>query len=124
MIQSIGYDETQPIRSKMFTKSIESAQKKVEGNNYDSRKSLLDYDNIVSEQRKIIYEKRNNVLDIENIQESVYLTFNDYIADYIESKLGQSNSFTKDDYQTITDYFNNNFLKYQKIEVQISKIRC
>ena len=117
MIQSIGYDETQPIRSKMFTKSIESAQKKVEGNNYDSRKSLLDYDNIVSEQRKIIYEKRNNVLDIENIQESVYLTFNDYIADYIESKLGQSNSFTKDDYQTITDYFNNNFLKYQKIEV-------
>ena len=52
----------------MFSKSVETAQKKVEGNNYDMRKTLLDYDNIVSEQRKIIYEKRNEILDTDDIQ--------------------------------------------------------
>ena len=75
MIQSVGYDETQPIRSKMFSKSVETAQKKVEGNNYDMRKTLLDYDNIVSEQRKIIYEKRNEILDTDDIHSLIIEIF-------------------------------------------------
>jgi len=117
MIQSIGYDETQPLRSKMFSKSIESAQKKVEGNNYDARKNLLDYDNIVSEQRKIIYERRNNLLEAEDTEEIIYLIINDYIRAYIESIIPQNNIITEEDYQKITDYFNNNLLKNNKIKI-------
>jgi preprotein translocase subunit SecA len=59
-VKSLGLDEMEQVRSKMFTKQVESAQKKVEGNNYDLRKNLLDYDNIVSEQRKIIYQISNS----------------------------------------------------------------
>ncbi|MDD2207865.1 MAG: preprotein translocase subunit SecA [Bacilli bacterium] len=117
MIQSIGYDETQPLRSKMFSKSIESAQKKVEGNNYDARKNLLDYDNIVSEQRKIIYERRNQLLDADDTEEIIYLIINDFIRGYIESVIPQNNIFTEEDYQKITDYFNNNLLKNNKIKI-------
>ena len=87
MIQNLGYDETMPIRSKMFSKSIESAQKKVEGNNYDMRKSLLDYDNIVSEQRKIVYKKRNEILDAENMTSISEDTLRDYADEFVDSHI-------------------------------------
>lgn len=61
----MGIDGDQAIRSKALTRSIESAQKKVEGNNFDYRKSLLDYDNVLNEQREIIYARRNEILDQE-----------------------------------------------------------
>ena len=60
MVMALGLVGDQAIRSKSLTKSIETAQKKVEGNNFDMRKNLLDYDNVVNEQRRIIYEQRNN----------------------------------------------------------------
>ena len=65
MLQSLGVDDDMAIRSKTLTKSIETAQKRVEGNNYDIRKSLLDYDNVLNEQREIIYNKRNEIIDNE-----------------------------------------------------------
>ncbi|MDD2505190.1 MAG: preprotein translocase subunit SecA [Bacilli bacterium] len=124
MIQSVGYDETQPLRSKMFSKSIESAQKKVEGNNYDMRKNLLDYDNIVSEQRKIIYEKRNYILDVIDTKETSYLTFNDFVANYIDNHISQSGELSNQDYKNITDYFNNNILKQNKLSLSnIEKLK-
>ena len=63
LVKNLGLDDIEQVRLGTVSRSIESAQKKVEGNNYDMRKNLLDYDNIVSEQRKIIYERRNEVLD-------------------------------------------------------------
>ena len=62
MLQSLGVDDDMAIRSKTLTKSIETAQKRVEGNNYDIRKSLLDYDNVLNEQREIVYAKRNVII--------------------------------------------------------------
>ena len=59
MIESLGITDDQCIRSKALTKSIETAQKKVEGNNFDMRKNLLDYDNVMNQQRDIIYSIRN-----------------------------------------------------------------
>ena len=101
MIQNIGYDETAPIRSKMFSKSIESAQKKVEGNNYDMRKSLLDYDNIVSEQRKIIYAKRNDILDAEDMTEISEDTIKDYVDDFVDSHIAPEGYLTEKDLEDI-----------------------
>ena len=85
MLISVGFSDEQAIRSKTFTKSIETAQRKVEGNNYDTRKSLLDYDNIMNEQREIIYEKRNEILDSDSIRQTILKTINNYITTLVES---------------------------------------
>ena len=115
MIQSLGYDETQPLRSKMFTRSIEGAQKKVEGNNYDSRKHLLDYDNIVSEQRKIVYERRNMILDTEDTEPLIHQTITDYVTGFIENYMAAEGRLVEEDYEAITTHFNN-ILRKSKIK--------
>ena len=117
MIQSMGYDDSMPLRSKMFSKSIESAQKKVEGNNYDMRKSLLDYDNIVSEQRKIIYKRRNEILDVEDVETLTIETFKDYIDAFVESYIAPEGYLTEKDLESICTKFNNDILKYEKITI-------
>ncbi len=118
MIQSVGYNDAEPIRSKMFSKSVESAQKKVEGNNYDMRKSLLDYDNIVSEQRKIIYARRNEILDSDDVEELTYETFNDYVDAFVDDHIAPEGFLTEKDLDDITAHFNNNILKKNKFKVE------
>ncbi len=110
MLQNLGMDD-QAIRSKTLTRSIESAQKKVEGNNYDIRKSLLDYDNVLNEQREIIYARRNEVLDMDSIHDRVVETFKNVIADLCEAHLAPENYLTESDKDEIVEYVNNNFLK-------------
>lgn len=69
MMTKLGMDDTTPIQSKMVSRSVESAQKRVEGNNFDSRKRLLQYDDVLRQQREIIYKERNEVLASDNIRD-------------------------------------------------------
>ena len=69
MMTKLGMDDTTPIQSKMVSRSVESAQKRVEGNNFDARKRLLQYDDVLRQQREIIYKERNEVLESDNIRE-------------------------------------------------------
>ena len=117
MVAALGLDEMQQVRSKMFSKSVESAQKKVEGNNYDSRKNLLDYDNIVSEQRKIIYERRNEILDSENIHSIIKDIINDHIDMVIESHIEPEGYLTDKDLEDIIEYINT-FIKKDKLKLE------
>ena len=78
MLQKIGFSEDMSIRNKMLSGSIESAQKRVEGNNFDMRKVLLEYDDVINQQREIIYERRNEILDSESIGETILTTFKSY----------------------------------------------
>ncbi|WML46048.1 preprotein translocase subunit SecA [Neobacillus sp. PS3-40] len=71
MMERLGMDDTQPIQSKMVSKAVESAQKRVEGNNFDARKQLLQYDDVLRQQREIIYKQRDEVLESENLREIV-----------------------------------------------------
>lgn len=71
MMSKLGMDDSQPIQSKMVSKAVESAQKRVEGNNFDARKQLLQYDDVLRQQREIIYAQRNEVLDSENLRDIV-----------------------------------------------------
>ena len=71
MMTKLGMDDTQPIQSKMVSKAVESAQKRVEGNNFDARKQLLQYDDVLRQQREIIYKQRFDVLESENLREIV-----------------------------------------------------
>jgi len=71
MMDRLGMDDSQPIQSKMVSRAVESAQKRVEGNNFDARKQLLQYDDVLRQQREVIYKQRNDVLDSENLRENV-----------------------------------------------------
>lgn len=68
MMERFGMEEDQPIESKMVTKAVESAQKRVEGNNFDSRKQLLQYDDVLRQQREVIYGQRNEVLESDTLR--------------------------------------------------------
>jgi len=72
MIEALGLDEDEPIEHKMLTKAIENAQKKVEGNNFSIRKRLLDYDQVMNEQREIIYDERKQVLLGADLKDKIY----------------------------------------------------
>lgn len=71
MMDRLGFDEDSPIESKMITRAIESAQKRVEGNNFDVRKIVLQYDDVMNQQREIIYKQRREVLESDNIKQIV-----------------------------------------------------
>ncbi|MES5891615.1 MULTISPECIES: preprotein translocase subunit SecA [Bacillus cereus group] len=68
MMDRLGMDDSQPIESKMVSRAVESAQKRVEGNNYDARKQLLQYDDVLRQQREVIYKQRQEVMDSENLR--------------------------------------------------------
>ena len=109
MMNNMGLGE-QAIQSKTFTRSIESAQKRVEGNNFDIRKQLLEYDDVMNDQRDIIYGKRNRVLDSESIHDMVIDTFRHHVEDVVKSHLPPEGYLTEEDYEKILDYVNQNLL--------------
>ena len=118
MLIRIGFSDEQAIRSKRFTKSIETAQKKVEGNNYDTRKSLLDYDNVMNEQREIIYSRRNEILDQENISERVEATFDTNIANLVDEHIDPDGVFTEEGKKEMLEYINTNLIKGKPIDYE------
>ncbi|UDI78847.1 preprotein translocase subunit SecA [Staphylococcus taiwanensis] len=71
MMNRLGMDDSTPIESKMVSRAVESAQKRVEGNNFDARKRILEYDEVLRKQREIIYTERNNVIDSEDSSQLV-----------------------------------------------------
>ncbi|MBE6159089.1 MAG: preprotein translocase subunit SecA [Firmicutes bacterium] len=112
---SVGLPEDEAIRSKMFTRSVESAQKKVEGNNYDTRKSLLDYDNVMNQQREIVYRRRNELIDSDNVHKLVFEVFENTIADLIDGHIAPEGYLTEHDIEDILEVVNNNFLRFSKL---------
>ena len=110
MMENMGIGD-QAIRSKAFTRSVEQAQKRVEGNNYDIRKNLLQYDDVMNNQREIIYGKRNQILDNESIHEMVLSTFRHHVEDLVKSHIPPENELTKEDYKDIREFVNENLLK-------------
>ena len=114
IMQNLGIQEDQAISNKFISNSIESAQKKVEGFNFDRRKALLDYDNVISKQREIIYERRNEILDQDSIRDRVLTTFRDFVNNQINSHLTEK-TLTENDINNIIEQFNNNLLKKRKL---------
>ena len=110
MMKNMGMED-QAITSRTFSRSIESAQKRVEGNNFDVRKQLLEYDNVMNDQRDIIYKKRNRILDQESIHEMVLETFRHHIEDLVKSHLITEQVLSEKDYEDIAEFANENLLK-------------
>lgn len=106
MLQRVGFSEDVSIRNKMLSNSIESAQKRVEGNNFDMRKTLLEYDDVINEQRSIIYEKRNLILDSESIHDMVLESFKNYVKDVVYSHLDEEEKLNRNDKSEILEAIN------------------
>ena len=87
LMDTLKVEEDMPIEAKMLTKVIESSQKKVEGRNFAIRKNVLNYDDVMSAQRQIIYEQRGKVLDGEDIHEYILKMINDLITDTVDQYL-------------------------------------
>ena len=110
MMKSMGLGD-QAIQSKTFTKSIGTAQKRVEGNNFDIRKQLLQYDDVMNNQREIIYEKRNTILDSDSIHEMVLSSFRHHVEDLVNSHIAPEGMLTDADLTEIVDFANENLLR-------------
>ena len=111
MLARIGFSDDVSIRNKFLSNSIESAQKRVEGNNFDIRKNLLQYDDVINQQREYIYERRNEILDSESIHESVLDTFHNYISDLVSSHIMPEGYLTDKDLSEILEVSNEHLLK-------------
>ncbi|OWA36202.1 preprotein translocase subunit SecA [Saccharibacillus sp. O16] len=136
MMERLGFEEDQPIESRMITRAVESAQKRVEGNNFDTRKIVLQYDDVMNQQRGVIYKQRQELLDSENVKsvilDMIHATIErvveahtsdeipenwelEQVADYINAKLLEEGEITRDELwgkesSEITEYL------FEKIE--------
>ena len=115
LMQTMGLGD-QAIQSKTFTKSIGTAQTRVEGNNFDIRKQLLQYDDVMNNQREIIYARRNEILDKESIHETTLDSMRHHVEDLVRSHLAPEGEITEDDIIEITETANEDLLK-QDIDV-------
>ncbi|WP_047984513.1 preprotein translocase subunit SecA [Ornithinibacillus californiensis] len=116
MMDKMGMDDSQPIINKFVSRAVESAQKRVEGNNYDARKNVLAYDDVLREQREIIYKQRFEVIDAEGNELRVI------IENMISSSLERViNTHTQDedeekwDFQAIIEYVQGNLLEQDSL---------
>ena len=88
MMEKLGVDEDTPIDAKILSNAIENAQKQVESRNFQTRKTVLEYDDVMNTQRKVIYEQRRKVLDGENLKESVQTMLSTVISTEVQAHMG------------------------------------
>ena len=117
MLANLGFTGEQVVQNKMLAGSFESAQKKVEGNNFDIRKQLLQYDDVMNNQREIIYAKRNEILEQDSIHESTLKLLQDHVTELVNEHLIDSNKLTDKDYDEILESANENLLKRHRIAI-------
>ena len=117
MVEKIGMDDDMPIEHKMLSKSIEGAQKKVEGKNFSIRKHVLQYDDVMNKQREIIYKERRNVLEGEDVHSEI-LDMIDKTIDRVLSYYIPEGSYPESwDLKALEERFVNIFHPDKKVEV-------
>ncbi len=104
IVDTLGLDEDEPIEHAMLGKAIENAQKKVEGNNFATRKHLLEYDQVMNEQRETIYSERRRVLFGENLRDSVINMMKNIIDNAVEKSIGSSTYPEEWDIKSLNEY--------------------
>ncbi|SDZ34089.1 preprotein translocase subunit SecA [Evansella caseinilytica] len=115
MMERLGMDEDQPIESKMVSRAVEQAQKRVEGNNFDARKQILQYDDVMREQRDIIYQQRMEVLESENLREVVEKLMESAVERNVKAYTPEEEVPEDWNLQGIVDYVNATFLNEEEI---------
>ena len=111
MMEKLGVDEDTPIEQKMLTNAIESAQKQVESKNFQQRKNVLEYDDVMNTQRKVIYEQRRKVLDGENLKESVQTMLSTVISTEVQAHMGELKHMDAENWREVCAQFRGLFLR-------------
>ncbi|WP_017413492.1 MULTISPECIES: preprotein translocase subunit SecA [Clostridium] len=118
VVEKIGLTEDDAIESKMVTGAIESAQKKVEGNNFDIRKNVVKYDDVMNMQREIIYKQRQTVLQGANIKDQIQDMIKDVIDDAVGSHISGVEDTFKDELHKLIQYCEEIFLPKETFTVE------
>lgn len=116
-LKKIGFDEREPIKGNLFTRSVANAQKKVEANNFDARRWVLQYDDVLNKQREIIYKQRKEVLLREDLQEIVLEMAKETIKRVVAA---HTNDEIEEEWNldAIIDYAESNLLPEERIDVE------
>ncbi|HDG9535393.1 TPA: preprotein translocase subunit SecA [Staphylococcus aureus] len=109
MMSRLGLDDSTPIESKMVSRAVESAQKRIEGNNFDARKRILEYDEVLRKQREIIYNERNSIIDEEDSSQVVDAMLRSTLQRSINYYINTADD--EPEYQPFIDYINDIFLQ-------------
>ncbi len=107
LMETMGLDEDTPIDAKILSGAIENAQKTVESRHYQSRKSVLEYDNVMNTQRQVIYGQRQQVLDGEDLKKSVASMIASTVSTHVAAAFGEQAHITHGDFLALTANFEN-----------------
>ncbi|WP_041669073.1 preprotein translocase subunit SecA [Acetobacterium woodii] len=110
LVETIGLDEETPIENKMLTKGIENSQKRVEGRNFDIRKHVLQYDNVMNRQREIIYEQRQQVIDGKDMENEIWSMTETLINAYVNMYTGDGQYYDDWDMDGLRNHLESNVL--------------
>ena len=111
MMEKLGVDEDTPIEQKMLTNAIENAQKQVESRNFQTRKNVLQYDDVMNTQREVIYKQRRQVLDGEDLQASIQNMIHSMVENAIQGHMGEQKHMDAESFREATALFHTMFLK-------------
>lgn len=119
LVENIGLAEDMPIETKILTRGIENAQKKVEGRNFDIRKHVLQYDNVMNKQREIIYSQRKKVLEGGDIHDQVLKMFESFVEESVSIYTGTSEYAEEWDFKGLEEHCRNLFLEDGQLELNL-----
>ncbi|MFB7138177.1 preprotein translocase subunit SecA [Gottfriedia sp. NPDC056225] len=118
MMDRLGLDDSQPIESKMVSRAVESAQKRVEGNNFDARKQLLQYDDVLRQQREVIYAQRSEVIDSTDLQPIVKSMIEGTINRVVQAHTPNEQLQEEWNVEGIVDFLEANLLNEDEVAVE------
>lgn len=117
-MDTLGLEEDEAIEHKMVSKAIENAQKKVEGNNFDIRKSLIGYDDVMNMQREVIYKQRSEVLEGKDLREQINQMIRDLVSDAVKSHLENVTDSLETEVEKLIHYLEDICLPHKAVKVE------
>ncbi|KGM99855.1 preprotein translocase subunit SecA [Clostridium novyi A str. 4570] len=123
VVEKLGLTDEDAIESRMVSNAIENAQKKVEGNNFDVRKSVLQYDDVMNQQREVIYKQRSQVLEGESLKEDIQEMIRSVISEAVDAHMSGLDETLEEDLEKLLAYLQEIYLPKNVVTVDELKIK-
>ncbi|AEB76912.1 preprotein translocase, SecA subunit [Clostridium botulinum BKT015925] len=123
VVEKLGLTDEDAIESRLVTNAIENAQKKVEGNNFDVRKSVLQYDDVMNQQREVIYKQRSQVLEGESLKDDIQEMIKAVIAEAVDAHMSGLDENLEEDLEKLLTYLQEIYLPKDTVTVDELKIK-
>ncbi len=122
MMERLGVDEDTPIEQKMLTNAIQNAQKQVESRNFQTRKTVLEYDDVMNTQREVVYSQRRQVLDGNDLRSAVQTMISSVITAAIQGHIGERKHMSAEDFREATAPLRGIFLGHDELKLTDSEL--